>query len=238
MLFYFIRHADPIYHPDSLTPLGHRQAEALAKRLSTYGFDKIYSSTSTRALMTAQPTCEVLKMELTELDWCNEHHAWMQLAVPLENGRRRWAFADQPTIDKMNTPEVRKLGRQWYEHEYFKDTDFKEGILRIQREADALFESLGYKHEADLGGYVPVAPTDERVALFAHQGFGLAFLSCVLDIPYPLFSTRFDMTHSGVTVIEFQNGHDIINPRVLTLSNDSHIYREGLPTKFQNKFYI
>lgn len=238
MLFYFIRHADPIYHPDSLTPLGHRQAQALAKRLSTYGFDKIYSSTSTRALMTAQPTCEVLKMELTQLDWCHENHAWMQLAVPLENGRRKWAFAHQPTVDKMNTPEVRKLGREWYEHEYFKDTEFKAGMLRIQGEADALFESLGYKHEHDLGGYIPVAPNEERVALFAHQGFGLAFLSCVLDIPYPLFSTRFDMTHSGVTIIEFQNGPDIINPRVLTLSNDSHLFADSLPTKYQNRLYI
>ena len=238
MLFYFIRHADPIYHPDSLTPLGHRQAEALAKRLSTYGFNKIYSSTSTRALMTAQPTCEVLKMQLTELDWCNEHHAWLQLAPLCEDGRRRWAFANPDIVKQMNSPEVRRLGRQWYEHEYFKDTQFKEGILRIQNEADALFESLGYKHEPERGGYVPVNPNEERVALFAHQGFGLAFLSCVLDIPYPLFSTRFDMTHSGMTVIEFQNGFDIVNPRVLTLSNDSHLYREGLPTKYQNRLYI
>ena len=238
MLFYFIRHADPIYHPDSLTPLGHRQAEALAKRLSTYGFNKIYSSTSTRALMTAQPTCEVLKMQLTELDWCNEHHAWLQLAPLCEDGRRRWAFANPDIVKQMNSPEVRRLGRQWYEHEYFKDTQFKEGILRIQNEADALFESLGYKHEPERGGYVPVNPNEERIALFAHQGFGLAFLSCVLDIPYPLFSTRFDMTHSGMTVIEFQNGFDIGNPRFPTLSNDSHLYIEGLPTKYQNRLYI
>lgn len=48
MLFYFIRHGDPIYDPDSLTPLGHKQAEALAKRLCVYGLDEIYTSTSNR----------------------------------------------------------------------------------------------------------------------------------------------------------------------------------------------
>lgn len=37
MLFYYIRHGDPIYDPDSLTPLGKRQAEALGKRLATHG---------------------------------------------------------------------------------------------------------------------------------------------------------------------------------------------------------
>ena len=50
MLLFFLRHADPIYSPDQLTPLGHRQAEALAKRLSAYGLDRIYSSTAKRAM--------------------------------------------------------------------------------------------------------------------------------------------------------------------------------------------
>ena len=53
MLFYFIRHGDPIYDPDSLTPLGHEQAEALSKRLQIYGLDEIYSSTANRAILTA-----------------------------------------------------------------------------------------------------------------------------------------------------------------------------------------
>lgn len=44
MLFFYIRHGDPIYNPNQLTPLGERQAEAVAKRLSLYSIDKIYSS--------------------------------------------------------------------------------------------------------------------------------------------------------------------------------------------------
>ena len=39
MLLYIIRHGDPIYHPDSLTPRGHLQAQAIAKRLARYGLD-------------------------------------------------------------------------------------------------------------------------------------------------------------------------------------------------------
>lgn len=30
MIFFYIRHGDPIYVPDSLTPLGMRQADAQA----------------------------------------------------------------------------------------------------------------------------------------------------------------------------------------------------------------
>ena len=36
MLLYFIRHGDPCYDPDSLTPLGLRQAEAIGRRLARY----------------------------------------------------------------------------------------------------------------------------------------------------------------------------------------------------------
>ena len=63
MLFFYIRHGDPIYTPDQLTPLGQRQADAVGKRLAMFGVDRIYSSTSMRAQQTAQPTCDLLKKE-------------------------------------------------------------------------------------------------------------------------------------------------------------------------------
>ena len=67
MLFFYVRHGDPTYDPNELTPLGKRQAEAVGKRLAVHGIDKIYSSTSNRAMQTAQPTCEILKKEMTLL---------------------------------------------------------------------------------------------------------------------------------------------------------------------------
>ena len=78
-------------------------------------------------------------------------------------------------------------------------------------------------------------PNEKRVALFAHQGFGISFLSSVLDIPYPEFSLHFDFSHSSMTVIEFKDVDGIVIPKVLTLSNDSHIYSENLPTKYNNE---
>ena len=55
MLLYFIRHGDPCYDPDCLTPLGLRQAEAVGRRLARYGLDRIYASPMKRAMQTAQP---------------------------------------------------------------------------------------------------------------------------------------------------------------------------------------
>ena len=91
MLLYFIRHGDPCYNPDSLTPLGHRQAEAIGRRLSVHGIDKIYSSPMVRAMQTAQPASELLTQEINVLDFASEQHAWDELTLINEKGNRTWA---------------------------------------------------------------------------------------------------------------------------------------------------
>ena len=58
MLFIYIRHGEPTYDPDDLTELGRLQAQAVAKRLAIIGVDRIFSSTSNRAIQTALPTSE------------------------------------------------------------------------------------------------------------------------------------------------------------------------------------
>lgn len=78
-------------------------------------------------------------------------------------------------------------------------------------------------------------PKYERVALFAHVGFGLTFFSHLLGISYPNFITHFDISHTSVTVIDFEEENGYAYANVLSISNDSHIYKEGLPTKYYNK---
>ena len=231
MLFFYIRHGDPIYSPDSLTELGHKQAEALKHRLKGAGIDEIYSSTSTRAVMTATPTAELLGLPIKQLDWCHENHAWQDFSVTVD-GKRKWAWAVPEAVDFFNSPEVRALDRDWYEHPSFASTKYKEGYQRIQREADAFFESLGYRHRLDLNGYEPIAPSGKCVALFAHEGFGRLFLSAVLDIPYPLYSTRYAIGHTSMTVIYFPNNGKIIRPVVFQHGGDSHLFAAGLPTQY------
>ena len=235
MLFFYIRHGDPVYNPDSLTPLGARQAEALAKRLARYGIDEIYSSTSQRAKDTAKPTCEMLKKEIIELDWCNEKYAWNEFAVANDEEKKNWSFWVPKYRKIFCKKEVKDLRNNWYDAPDFAGANFKDGIIRIGQEADAFFEKLGYVHNRKEEFYIPEMPNEKRVALFAHQGFGISFLSSVLDIPYPEFSLRFDLSYSSMTVIEFKDVDGIVIPRVLTLSNDSHIYSENLPTKYNNE---
>lgn len=240
MLLYYLRHADPIYNPDSLTALGTRQAEALAHRLAAHGIDRIYVSSSQRAQDTARPTAEIVKKEITVLEWANEAIHYREASVVNEAGGKTWAMHHPKYRKLFASDEVRRLGKKWYTHEAFAGLPIGDGMKRIDREADAFLLELGYEHDRENNCYKEIKPSRERVAFFAHQGFGTAFLSSILDVPYPYYCTSFDINHSSMTVVEFKpNAEDgAVIPTVLTLSNDSHLWREGLPTRFCNTEFI
>lgn len=237
MLLFYIRHGDPVYSPDQLTGLGHRQAEAVGRRLARYGIDKIYSSTSTRAYLTALPTSEMVKRDITQLDWAHEDRAWADLTVPTASGGLTWCFYDKEIAKLFSGKEIRSYGDKWYEHPSLqKYPRFKPGIERIDREADKFMASLGYEHDREKGIYrITRENNHDRVALFAHEGFGKMFLGSILDIPFPEATVRLNMTHSAVTVIGFNDEGGYSIARMLTLSNDSHAYADGLPTNYYNQ---
>ena len=241
MLLYFIRHGDPIYHPDSLTPLGEKQAETLSKRLTLHGLDRIFASSSNRAKQTAEPTAKLLNLPIEILDWANEGYAWRELTLKNEKGNpREWCFDDPEFSRFMNSEEVRILGDEWYKHPAL--SQFEAGYRRIADATDSFLETLGYEHDRKTRTYRQVRPNHDRVAFFAHGGTGIAFLSHLLDQPFPSFTTHFGISHSTMTVIAFgefgEEEGEMILPRILQFGNDSHLYKEGIPTKFCNHFEI
>ena len=136
----------------------------------------------------------------------------------------------------MTSPEVAVLGYKWYEHPELRQ--FKAGWDRIDRECSTFFASLGYEKIPDSNAFRAVAPSDRRVALFAHQGFGKLFFSWLMHIPYPQFCVQFGLCHTGMTVVEFQDENGIVFPKLLTFSSDGHLYREGLPLDYNHKTKI
>ena len=231
MLLYIIRHGDPIYNPDSLTPKGRRQAEALARRFSVHGLDEVYVSPLIRAQQTAAPTCEVLNIEPQIEEWTSEHRAFEDLSREV-NGRWGWAFHDQ--TNRLKTPELLAMGERWWEAEPFCHCNAKAGYERIQKASDEFTERLGYRREGSV--YRIVSPSEKRVAVFCHQGFGTTWLSHLLAIPPVLFWSSFDLNHSSVTILEFKNNPDgLTSPRCLALSDISHIYADRLPLQFENQ---
>lgn len=238
LLLYYLRHGDPVYNPDSLTPLGKRQAEALAKRIAVHGVDRIYSSTSNRAYETAVPLSQLTKKEIIKLDFLNEKYAWEYFTIPDDKDNYNWTYQSFDMRKIFASDECFRLGYKWYECPQFANYKFKEGIEFFDKNIDEFMRSLGYEHDRDNHSYNAVKKNNDKIAVYAHEGIGSVFLSSILDIPYSVFAVRYAMTHTGMTVIEFDNSKNDVIPRMLSFSNDSHLYKEGLPTYYNNEIYI
>ena len=231
MLLYIIRHGDPNYEKDTVTELGQMQSEALARRLAVNGIDKIYSSPLGRARDTAKPTCELLGLECNVEDWLNENNAHRDISVQRPNGDKSWPFFIQNTELKNN--ETGYSSEDWFNHGVFKGFNSKSRFERIERDADDFIRRLGYERDGFV--YKILRPSNERVAVFCHQGIGTSWIAHLLQIPPNIFWATFDLSHTGVSIFQFDNNKDgLTNPRCLCLSDLSHIYKEGLPYKYNN----
>lgn len=231
MKLYIIRHGAPDYATDSLTPLGKRQAEAVSRRFSQNGLDLIFSSPMGRAKETAQPTCEILRKEMKILDWCSEGAAYADLSVKKPDGGTRWCFAKQRTDYKNNNTVG--LYYDWKKADpEFQSENVQKRLDIIAKGSDEFLADLGYERDGCV--YKITEPNDLRVGVFCHQGFGLTWISHLLSIPPHIFWASFDMTFTGVTLIEFKNyPNGTTTPMLLQFDDQSHIYADRLPLFFE-----
>ncbi len=232
MVLFYVRHGEPTYNPDELTPHGHRQAEAASRRLCQKGLDKIFSSTSNRAYQTAIPTSEILRKEITQLDFANEKYAYQHFSAIDNDGKRKWMESTEKYREILVSPEVYALGDRWHEHPAFAEFDFGEAIEDYRKKIFDFIASLGYEHDSEKRLYRAVAPNDDRVALFAHGGFVNIFLSTLLDIPYPWFASHFGICHTGTSIITFNSKGESVIPMMRQFGGDSHLFAERLPTEY------
>ncbi len=236
MLLYIIRHGDPIYDPDSLTPKGHLQAAAVGKRLARNGIDRIYSSPMIRAQQTAQPLGELLHLPVEIEEWTSEALAWADFAVDVGDWHT-WYW--RHPLEELVNDETIGVRDEWYNIPVLKKDApaLKRGMERISRESDAFLARLGYRREGAL--YRVERPNDERVAVFCHEGFSKSWTAHLMSVPPHLYTAEYEITHTGIVIMEFPNNESgWTRPRCLAWSDTSHIYAEGLPMQFINEIYI
>src|SRR5215210_2758225 len=73
---YIIRHADPDYPNNTITPEGHLEARALAGRLAAEGLTHLYSSPLGRALDTMRYTVALVGLAPVTEEWMRELSGW------------------------------------------------------------------------------------------------------------------------------------------------------------------
>ena len=228
MLLYIIRHGDPDYSTDSLTPRGILQAEAVGKRLAAAHIDRIFTSPMGRARQTAEPACRLLGLTPVVEEWTREIGEERLTSYP--DGKPKSVSALQNTCflenGKCNLDYANALSCDG-----FSQSRMNEAVAFIKQKGDEFLARLGYEY--DDGIYRVTRPNEERVALFCHGAFGRAWLSQLLHIPIHIMWASFAYNHTGVTVLDFENNENgITAPKVFTYADISHLYAHGPDTDY------
>jgi len=223
MLLYIIRHGHPTYNAeDDLTEEGHKQAMALVPRLVQSKISRIYSSPLNRAIITGKPTANALGLDIHIEPWLSEGFAYKHFAYRDQYGKKHWIFFDNP-CDFVHG-KAHDAGDKWYELDAMKVMPTaKEGYEILQKNSDDFLSRIGYLRDGN--EYIIKDPTDDHIAVFCHQGIGLVWFSHLMRIPPNIVWAQFDLTHTGVTVIEFKNrptGRTV--PKCLCFSDMSHLF--------------
>ena len=147
MLLYIVRHGDPDYDTDSLTPRGVLQAEAVAKRLCNTGINQIFSSPMGRAKQTAEPLCRLLDLPCQIEPWTHEIEAEMLSSYPdLGFGSTQGSVYAQNSHILGNGGYDLSYGHT-FESPMFKGTKMDEVQQYIEENGKAFLERLGYREE-------------------------------------------------------------------------------------------
>ncbi len=223
MRLYIIRHADPDYENQTLTPAGHQEALALARRLAAHGLDFIYSSPIPRAVQTAQYTADLLRLEPIVENWLIEIPGW---EIDEYDGVPAWDIPGE--VFRAKQPYA--THETWQELPHLQGDKFTTYWQEFKRCSDAFVRRHGYEREG--GRYRRVNPNRDRIAAFCHNGTALAWLAHLLEIPLPMIWVSFWHAPSSVTTVLFEERSDEwAVPRCLSVGDVSHLYEARLPVQ-------
>jgi probable phosphoglycerate mutase len=219
MRIVFIRHGDPNYEKDCLTPLGKKEALVVAKRLKKIGTEepaakikKIYSSPLGRARQTADAAAKILRLDIETLDYMKEI-SWSGDDLPC--GGHPWTLSGW-LVDKENFDFAKN---DWRTHPYFKDNQARLDCQNIAAGIDQFLSRYGYRHEGNR--LFCERGTDETVAIFAHGGSIACVFAHLMGMPLPYALSSMFLAHTSISVLNFPSRPgEWIHP-ILELFNDA-----------------
>ena len=225
MRLYIIRHADPDYENNTITPEGHLEAKALARRMAKEKLHKIYASPMGRAQHTMQYTADALKLKSTTENWTAELESWRA-----DQNKYGISMIWDVPGEKIRGGEKVPHHHDWHEHDPFDDAKLKQEYEKICAQSDAFFLRHGYERKGHR--YRCVKPHQERIAVFCHGGFGLTWLSHLLALPLPMVWSGFWLPPSSVTTVLLdERSKEWAVPRCIGMADCSHLYEAGLPIR-------
>ena len=225
-----IRHGDPDYEHDTLTPQGREEALLLAPRAAAWKDDEIFVSPLGRAELTARLALgvpEEAPLPWPTLDWLREFDA--KIHRPDKPGMEKIAWDWLPT-DWM--ADERHFTRdQWMETPVFAASNVKERYGRVCRELDALLARYGYVRDTGKRD-IPLyhVKTENRVNLvfFCHFGLTCVLLSHLIGAPPMVLWHGLCSAPTSVTEVRTEERRaGAASFRISSFGDCSHLYAAG-----------
>lgn len=196
MRLIFVRHAEPDYAVDSLTPKGRFEAELLSRRLVKLNVKNFYCSPLGRAKDTAVPTLRKLGRTAEIHPWLAEFRgrfydaASQRSSIPWDL-RPRW-YHDRPILKDMDA---------WTQEEAFAGGTVDAIWQETKAGIDALLAEHGYIRDEKIALYHCADNREDTLVFFCHFGIAAALIAHLVGISPAQLWQGFCMLPSSVTTL-------------------------------------
>lgn len=230
MKLLIIRHGDPDYSIDSLTPKGWREAEILSERIAPLNVKDYYVSPLGRARDTASFTLRKAGREAEVLPWLREYDVRID---DHETGAKRIPW-DMLPADWTTVPEYYKKD-EWYSVPIMKSADMKAGLQAVWDGLDGILARHGYVRENNI--YRAENPNEDTLVFFCHFGVQCVMLGHLLGIsPMVLWHGLMTAPTAVTTLCTEERRGGIASFRASAIGDISHLYAKGEPPAFAGRF--
>lgn len=230
MKLLIVRHGDPDYSIDSLTPTGWQEAELLSHRLTRLDVKAFYVSPLGRARDTAAATLNKLGRTAQVMPWLREFPP--EVLKPSDTAPDIcWDWLPQDW-----TAEPRFYDRtQWSQVPVFADAGVEEAYQTVARGLDDLLARHGYVRSGNL--YRAEQPNEDTVVLICHFGLECVLLSHLLGVsPMVLWHGTAAAPTSVTTLVTEERREGIAAFRMTAFGDISHLYMADREPSFACRF--
>ncbi len=229
MKLLIIRHGDPDYSIDSLTPQGRIEAELLSRKMEKTEITAFYVSPLGRARDTAAYTLQKLGRTAEVCDWLREFPA--SVDKPNRTGSCAWDWLPQDWAEN----DAFYSAEAWMHEPMMEAAGVPELYRNVTAGFDGLLAKHGYVREGRL--YRAVRPNEDTIAFFCHFGLECVLLSHLLNVsPMPLWHGTCAAPTSVTTVVTEERRRGIASFRMSSFGDTSHLYVAGVEPSFAARF--
>ena len=230
MKLMIVRHADPDYSIDSLTPVGWEEARLLAERMAKLDITDFYVSPLGRARDTASLTLEKMGRKAEVCPWLREFEAPIYKPDSPKLGCTwDWLPQDWTVEPRYYDPD------RWTEPEVMQAGDVAGQADWVASHLDAVLAAHGYERNGNL--YRAVRPNTDTLAFFCHFGVECVMLGHLLHVSPMVLWHGMCAAPSSVTILNTEERRKgIVSFRMSTFGDTSHLYAGGREPSFAARF--